>query len=129
MLHVLRGDPAGTLVQREQPATNLVVGLRYLTKANTTFIVEGNALQDALVQSGRRRLRPVLMTSLAAGLGMLAYGVGSGAYMLKPLAVAIIGALSIPVLLSLVATPTIFSLLAGVDGDESSRSSARTLES
>jgi len=43
----------------------------------------------------------------------LAYGVGSGADMLKPLAVAVIGALSISVLLSLVATPTIFSLLAG----------------
>jgi len=55
------------------------------------------------------------MTSLAAALGMLplAYGVGSGADMLKPLAVAVIGALSISVLLSLVATPTIFSLLAG----------------
>ena len=41
---------------------------------------EGLALEDALVHSGRRRLRPVLMTSLAAALGMLplAYGVGSG---------------------------------------------------
>jgi len=76
---------------------------------------EGCALEEALVRSGRRRLRPVLMTSMAAALGMLplAYGVGSGADMLKPLAVAVIGALSISVLLSLVATPTIFSLLAG----------------
>jgi multidrug efflux pump subunit AcrB len=74
----------------------------------------GRTLEDALVRSGRRRLRPVLMTSLAAALGMLplAYGVGSGADMLKPLAVAVIGALSISVLLSLVATPTIFSWLA-----------------
>jgi hypothetical protein len=32
--------PAGTLAQREQPATNLVVGLRYLTEANTTYIVD-----------------------------------------------------------------------------------------
>ena len=47
------------------------------------------------------------MTSLAAALGMLplAYGVGSGAQMLKPLAVAVMGALAISVLLSLVATP------------------------
>jgi CzcA family heavy metal efflux pump len=76
---------------------------------------EGSALEEALVRSGRRRLRPVLMTSMAAALGMLplAYGVGSGADMLKPLAVAVIGALSISVLFSLVATPTIFSLLAG----------------
>jgi len=33
-------DPAGTLVPREQPATNLVAGLRYLTATNTTFIVD-----------------------------------------------------------------------------------------
>jgi Cu/Ag efflux pump CusA len=52
------------------------------------------------------------MTSLAAALGMLplAYGIGSGADMLKPLAVAVIGALCISVLLSLVATPTVFYL-------------------
>jgi multidrug efflux pump subunit AcrB len=74
---------------------------------------EGLPLEEALVQSGRRRLRPVLMTSMAAALGMLplAYGVGSGADMLKPLAVAVIGALCISVVLSLVATPTVYSLL------------------
>ena len=68
---------------------------------------------EALVQSGRRRLRPVLMTSLAAALGMLplAWGVGSGADMLQPLAIAVIGALSISVVLSLVATPTVYYLL------------------
>ncbi|MEO2092103.1 MAG: efflux RND transporter permease subunit, partial [Gemmataceae bacterium] len=67
----------------------------------------------ALVQSGRRRLRPVLMTSLAAALGMLplAYGIGSGADMLRPLAIAVMGALAISVLLSLVATPAVFYLL------------------
>jgi CzcA family heavy metal efflux pump len=68
---------------------------------------------EALVQSGRRRLRPVLMTSFAAALGMLplAYGVGSGADMLKPLAIAVIGALCFSVLFSLIATPVVFSLL------------------
>jgi CzcA family heavy metal efflux pump len=78
---------------------------------------EGLPLEEALVQSGRRRLRPVLMTSMAAALGMLplAYGVGSGADMLKPLAVAVIGALCISVVLSLVATPTVYSLLRGVE--------------
>jgi multidrug efflux pump subunit AcrB len=73
---------------------------------------EGCDLAEALVRSGHRRLRPVLMTSLAAALGMLplAYGIGSGADMLKPLAVAVIGALCISVLLSLVATPTVYYL-------------------
>ena len=71
---------------------------------------DGLSLEEALVRSGLRRLRPVLMTSLAAALGMLplAYGVGSGADMLKPLAVAVIGALCFSVLLSLIATPVVF---------------------
>ena len=74
---------------------------------------EGLGLTEALVRSGQRRLRPVLMTSLAAALGMLplAYGIGSGADMLKPLAIAVIGSLCISVLLSLVATPTVYFLL------------------
>ena len=74
---------------------------------------EGLPLVEALVQSGRRRLRPVMMTSLAAALGMLplAYGIGSGADMLRPLAIAVMGALAISVLLSLVATPVVYFLL------------------
>jgi CzcA family heavy metal efflux pump len=72
-------------------------------------------ITDALVLSGRRRLRPVLMTSFAAALGMLplAYGAGSGADMLQPLAIAVIGALCFSVLLSLIATPVVFSLMSG----------------
>ncbi|MCE9563358.1 MAG: efflux RND transporter permease subunit [Planctomycetes bacterium] len=74
---------------------------------------EGMALDEALVRSGRRRLRPVLMTSLAAALGMLplAYGIGSGADMLKPLAIAFKGAFAVSVLLSLIATPAVYYVL------------------
>ena len=73
----------------------------------------GMELREALVQAGRRRLRPVLMTSLAAALGMLplAYGIGSGADMLRPLAISVIGAVATSVILSLVATPTAYFLL------------------
>jgi CzcA family heavy metal efflux pump len=75
--------------------------------------LDGVELVEALVRSGHRRLRPVLMTSLAAALGMLplAWGIGSGAEMLRPLAVAVIGALCISVLLSLVATPVAYYIL------------------
>lgn len=74
---------------------------------------QGIELVEALVQAGCRRLRPVLMTSLAAALGMLplAYGVGTGAQMLQPLGIAVIGALIISVLLSLVATPVVYFLM------------------
>ena len=77
------------------------------------LLEQAQSLEEALVRSGYRRLRPVLMTSMAAAFGMLqlAWGIGSGADMLRPLAIAIIGALCISVLLSLVATPTVFHVL------------------
>jgi len=81
---------------------------------------QGVGLEEALIRSGHRRLRPVLMTSMAAAFGMLplAYGIGAGADMLKPLAIAVIGALCIAVLLSLVATPAIYSLMLSLAGAE-----------
>ena len=74
---------------------------------------QGMELQEALVCAGHRRLKPVLMTSLAAALGMLplAYGAGAGAQMLQPLGIAVIGALIFSVPLSLIATPVIYSVL------------------
>ncbi|HEY1763734.1 MAG TPA: efflux RND transporter permease subunit [Opitutaceae bacterium] len=74
---------------------------------------EGQVLEEAIIGAGDRRLRPVLMTTLAAAIGLLplAAGRGTGAQMLQPLAVAVIGALVISVLLSLVATPTLYYVL------------------
>ncbi len=79
---------------------------------------EGVELEEALVRAGHRRLRPVLMTSLAAALGMLplAYGIGAGADMLRPLAIAVIGALCISVLLSLIAMPVVYCVLWQLSG-------------
>src|SRR5208282_4106674 len=73
---------------------------------------EWTGLEEALIQSGRRRLRPVLMTSLAAALGMLplAYGFES-ADMLRPLAISVIGAVCVSVVFSLVATPAFYYLM------------------
>ncbi len=73
----------------------------------------GLPLIEALVRSGRRRLRPVLMTSLTTFLGLLplAYGVGAGADMLRPMAIAVIGALCISLVLSLLATPLFYLVL------------------
>jgi len=74
----------------------------------------GNTLREALLRSGRRRFRPVLMTSLAAILGMLPLGLalGSGAELLQPLAIAVIGGLAVALLLSLVVTPTVYAILS-----------------
>jgi len=73
----------------------------------------GENLKESLLRSGRRRFRPVLMTSLAAILGMLplALAFGAGADLLQPLAIAVIGGLTVALVLSLVVTPTIFAML------------------
>ncbi|MCB9649292.1 MAG: efflux RND transporter permease subunit [Deltaproteobacteria bacterium] len=77
------------------------------------LVASGLSLDEALVRSGQRRLRPVIMTSLTTLLAMLplAWGLGTGADMLKPLAIAIMGALTFSVLLSLIATPVVYRLL------------------
>ncbi len=76
-------------------------------------LAEGDNLTEALITSGRRRFRPVLMTSLAAILGMLplALAIGAGSELLQPLAIAVIGGLVFALVLSLVVTPTVYSIL------------------
>jgi multidrug efflux pump subunit AcrB len=73
----------------------------------------GEDLNTALLRSGRRRFRPVLMTSLAAMLGMLplALALGSGSELLQPLAICVIGGLLFALMLSLVVTPTIYAMI------------------
>jgi CzcA family heavy metal efflux pump len=57
---------------------------------------QGLPLDEALVRAGRTRFRPILMTSLCTILGLLplAFGLGPGAQMQQPLAVAVIGGLT-----------------------------------
>jgi CzcA family heavy metal efflux pump len=76
-------------------------------------LTAGDTLREALLRSGRRRFRPVLMTSLAAMLGMmpLALALGRGAEMLQTLAIAVIGGLTVALLLSLVVTPVVYAML------------------
>lgn len=73
----------------------------------------GHPLREAIFMAGRRRLRPILMTALATIFGMLplAIGVGSGAQLLQPLAIAVIGGVTVSMLLSLLITPVLFYLL------------------
>jgi CzcA family heavy metal efflux pump len=81
--------------------------------AEKHFSGVGYELRDAIFHAGRRRLRPILMTALATIFGMLplAWGVGSGAQMLQPLAIAVIGGVTVSMILSLLVTPVLFYLL------------------
>ena len=69
----------------------------------------GFSAEEAMIQAGRRRLRPIAMTALAAIAGMLplAFAIGSGSQMLQPLAIVVVGGLISSMVLSLVITPAV----------------------
>jgi CzcA family heavy metal efflux pump len=75
---------------------------------------EGLPLEEALVRAGRVRVRPILMTTLATLFGLLplALGLGSGAELQKPLALAVIGGLVLSTLITLLVMPVLFSMIA-----------------
>jgi HAE1 family hydrophobic/amphiphilic exporter-1 len=70
------------------------------------------ALRDAIVLAGRRRLRPILMTSVCTMLGLvpMALGIGEGAEMQAPLARVVIGGLLTSTLITLVFVPAMYTL-------------------
>lgn len=78
----------------------------------------GMDTDSALAEAGRRRLRPVLMTTLTTILALLplALGVGEGADAQAPLARAVIGGLSVSTLITLVLIPAVYSLLHDQSG-------------
>jgi multidrug efflux pump subunit AcrB len=75
----------------------------------------GDTVENALVVAGRTRLRPIVMTTLAAigGLVPLALGLGQGAEMERPLAIAVIGGLSTATIFTLLVIPTLYATFLG----------------
>jgi multidrug efflux pump subunit AcrB len=73
----------------------------------------GAGLADAMVGAVERRLRPVVMTTLAtlAGLAPLALGIGAGASLQRPLAVAVIGGLVLSTAVTIVVMPGLAALV------------------
>ncbi len=86
-----------------------------LLDADVKFRAAGLSPRDSMIQAGRRRLRPIVMTAVAAVAGMLplALALGSGSQMLQPLAIAVIGGILISMLLSLVITPAVHYYMTG----------------
>lgn len=80
-----------------------------LLDADHKFRAEGKSAKEAMIEAGRRRLRPIAMTAIAAIMGMLplALALGSGSQMLQPLAIAVIGGIAISMFLSLIITPAV----------------------
>jgi CzcA family heavy metal efflux pump len=84
-----------------------------LLDADEKFRSEGLSAAEAMIHAAQRRLRPIVMTAIAAVCGMLplAFAIGAGSQMLQPLAIAVIGGLTISMVLSLIVTPIVYFLL------------------
>jgi CzcA family heavy metal efflux pump len=91
-----------------------------LLDADQKFRKMGMEPEVAMVQAGRRRLRPIVMTALAAIAGMLplSLALGAGSQMLQPLAISVIGGILISMVLSLIITPAIHFFATGKSESE-----------
>ncbi len=91
-----------------------------LLDAEHRFRNLGQSAEEAMIQAGRRRLRPIAMTAMATIAGMLplAFGIGAGSEMLKPLASTVIGGLLSSMVLSLIFTPAIHYYLSRGHGPQ-----------
>jgi CzcA family heavy metal efflux pump len=96
-----------------------VVLLGGIVVSNAILLVEyvelgqrerGLTMEQAVVEAGAIRLRPILMTSATTVLGMLplAIGLGEGTEMMRPLAISVVGGLSVSTLLTLVVIPCVY---------------------
>jgi cobalt-zinc-cadmium resistance protein CzcA len=91
-----------------------VLGDMVLVSTIRQLLDEGHGLVDAVRTAAVRRLRPVLMTALVAGLGFvpMALNTGIGSEVQRPLATVVIGGVISSTLLTLVVLPALYSAFA-----------------
>ena len=77
---------------------------------------QGMPLRDAILEAGRVRLRPIIMTTVTTVLGLtpMAMGIGRGADLRAPLAIAVIGGLTVATLLTLIVVPVVYAIVEGL---------------
>jgi HAE1 family hydrophobic/amphiphilic exporter-1 len=90
--------------------SNAIILIDYINRLRKE---EGMELKEAILQGGRVRLRPILMTSLTTvfGLAPMALGFGEGAETNASLAIAVIGGLTVSMFLTLVFIPTLYFIV------------------
>lgn len=87
---------------------NAIVLVDYINQLRA----KGKTVREAIVEAGPRRLRPIMMTTLTTVLGLLplALGIGEGSEIQAPLAVTVMGGLTVSTLLTLVVVPVLYSI-------------------
>ncbi|MBN8528145.1 MAG: efflux RND transporter permease subunit [Caulobacterales bacterium] len=106
------------------PALIGIIMLTGIAAKNSILLVDyaiiamkqGMTRRDAIIDAAHKRARPIIMTTLAMGLGMLpiAMAFGEGTEFRSPMAIAVIGGLITSTALSLLYIPAAFSLIDGV---------------
>ncbi|MGF7162788.1 HAE1 family hydrophobic/amphiphilic exporter-1 [Rhodoligotrophos appendicifer] len=99
----------GLLMLMGIAAKNSILLVEYALVAE----VRGLSRIDALLDAARKRVRPIIMTSMAMGVGMLpiAIGIGADTETRAPMAIAVIGGLLSSTLLSLIYVPVVYTLM------------------
>ncbi|MBL8970839.1 MAG: efflux RND transporter permease subunit, partial [Myxococcales bacterium] len=114
---VLTGTPISAMVGIGAIILGGIVVNNAIVLVNTVNFGRGQGMSvdEALINAGRLRLRPIVMTTATTVLGLLpmAVGLGDGAALRQPLAIAVIGGLVVSTLLTLVVIPCAYSLVPG----------------
>ena len=79
------------------------------------LVERGMPVRDAVIEGGKSRLRPVLMTSLTTVLGMMpmSLGIGEGSEIWQPMGISVVGGLFMSTLLTLFIVPSLYAMLEG----------------
>jgi HAE1 family hydrophobic/amphiphilic exporter-1 len=89
---------------------NAIVLVDYINRLRD----RGLAKREAIIEAGKVRLRPILMTTTTTVLGLLpmALGLGEGAEIRTPMAITVIAGLISSTFLTLIVIPTVYSIIA-----------------
>ena len=91
------------------------------------LVERGATISDAVIEGGKSRLRPVLMTSLTTILGMLpmSMGLGEGSEIWQPMGIAVVGGLLMSTIITLFIVPSLYAMLEGRIERRARRKAAR----
>ena len=91
------------------------------------LVERGATISDAVIEGGKSRLRPVLMTSLTTILGMLpmSMGLGEGSEIWQPMGIAVVGGLLMSTIITLFIVPSLYAMLEGRVERRARRKAAR----
>ncbi len=101
----------GTLMMMGIVVSNSILLVDFANR----MVDQGASAEDAVLEAGKRRIRPILMTALATILGLLplALGFGEGNETMVPLARAVVGGLAVSTMMTLLVVPVMHALVLG----------------